>query len=1002
MSIAIQPKDYIKEAKDLKILLQRNRNEEKAKMISPDSIDPKDGNNICFVYLVSIKWLQLWKKKTSFAKLEQGYDLYPEDIQDFEIIRLNSDLIDFSAMNESFLQTENQQLSFLNIPAISPLVDTENVTIVDEMTWEYIKSCYPDAIEIKRPLYVMPNEVRYELNLIPLEIMFLTKAMAREHDPKKNELLKLYKFQVSKRMSPNDLKEFVLELIEKVIPRKFTHYTFSASKIGIFVIDGDKTIEDFMKALEEAKQISAQLYSTKVHFPGIMLLGEGEPLENHEEYIFPGATLVIEYKDYSFMLSTPNQLDCEGCNSTILGQPIKCECGKVAYCDDDCMTRDERFHSSKCTKPEQVERNENSRCGSVGLRNLGNTCYMNSGLQCLSHTDELTEYFISKAYEDEINTDNPLGTSGKLVDAFSKLIIQMWNGSGPVVAPSKFKHELSKAFSMFDGYGQHDSQEFISHLLDGLHEDLNLIHKKPYTEGVEWKKGQTDLQVARESWRVFLQRNCSKIVELFYGQFKSELRCPTCNSLNITFDPFQVISLPLQNSYTEKFSTFSLPENHSKAIQKHSLIVKMSNSGCTVQLLIDAYAETVRCKPESIVFAFVGFSLIGHLIESNENLKDVVQRLNDPQFKMKLFILHLNEQEQLIRKSPDLITIYAQICRNEGGKKRYPTMNRYAFVTRNNTIKDVYFEIFKKLAHFHKYPDGEDNSIHFQNDNPIPKVNYERLFNEYFCKDQYRFFDLVLEGEDEVISIDSPQSIVECIRRSQYANNQIVFEVHLTNNVEDWLELLVMNKSTPVNTPITLSSTHSQNTLSGLLQSFTTAEQLDSNNTWYCKSCKDHVKAFKHLQVYKLPKYLILHMKKLKSGVQSSIIGPLYTQPQHLFIDFPLEGLNMSPFVLNRDSIDSYGIGVEEYGDKGNERIIRKKKGLHTDPNQASSPLDSSCMYDCYGVVNHYGSNFFGHYTAFVKREDGWYCGDDSSFSKIDEKKVVSEAAYVLFYKRRD
>ena len=102
---------------------------------------------------------------------------------------------------------------------------------------------------------------------------------------------------------------------------------------------------------------------------------------------------------------------------------------------------------------------------------------------------------------------------------------------------------------MFKGYHQHDSSEFITFLLDGLHEDLNRVLVKPYVESPD-SEGKSDFEVAKLSWEGFTQRNRSIIVDLMYGQYKSTLKCPNanCERISITFDPFLMVSLSVPST----------------------------------------------------------------------------------------------------------------------------------------------------------------------------------------------------------------------------------------------------------------------------------------------------------------------------------------------------------------------------------------------------------------------------------------------------------------------
>ena len=166
----------------------------------------------------------------------------------------------------------------------------------------------------------------------------------------------------------------------------------------------------------------------------------------------------------------------------------------------------------------------------TGLCNLGNSCFMNSVIQCLSNTLPVRDYFVSGRHLADINRDNPLGFKGELAKAFSFLIRKLWSGEYEYFSPKKLRSVIASRSSHFGDYQQHDSHEFMSYLLDGLHEDLNRIHKKPQTSSVE-SDGRPDAEVAEEAWRVYKMRNDSYFVDLFQGLFKSTLVCAVCGKV---------------------------------------------------------------------------------------------------------------------------------------------------------------------------------------------------------------------------------------------------------------------------------------------------------------------------------------------------------------------------------------------------------------------------------------------------------------------------------------
>lgn len=185
------------------------------------------------------------------------------------------------------------------------------------------------------------------------------------------------------------------------------------------------------------------------------------------------------------------------------------------------------------------------RRGRAGLVNIGNTCFMNSVLQCLSNTETFREFFLTNEFIPQINVDNPIGQQGKLAIAFAKWLDEMWTGDEPVVVPAKLKRVIGHFAPSFEGFQQQDSQELLQFLLDGIHEDLNRVTSKPLVEAVEGNGTESTTELAEAAWAGHLLRNNSVVVDLFQGQLKSTVVCPTCDKVSVTVDPFMTLSLPI-------------------------------------------------------------------------------------------------------------------------------------------------------------------------------------------------------------------------------------------------------------------------------------------------------------------------------------------------------------------------------------------------------------------------------------------------------------------------
>lgn len=189
-----------------------------------------------------------------------------------------------------------------------------------------------------------------------------------------------------------------------------------------------------------------------------------------------------------------------------------------------------------------------------GMNNIGNTCWMNSVIQILSNTPLLREYFISLDFfsnlHDKIKSESENSLkkykekmTNTISYQFYRLLLELYKNRGNIF-PRDFKNVISLKNEIYRGYGQQDTLEFFTWLIDNLQDEneieyklLNIIPSEDellsIEEGLFWKK---------------FNNKSSPIKRLFYGTFISTLRCKSCNNKSIKFEPFSSLNLEIPES----------------------------------------------------------------------------------------------------------------------------------------------------------------------------------------------------------------------------------------------------------------------------------------------------------------------------------------------------------------------------------------------------------------------------------------------------------------------
>ena len=879
---------------------------------------------------------------------------------------------------------------------------------INSCDWEFLKSFFDCTNEIKRT-------VKYT-DLIKLKFILFDRRISKYNN--NMNLLKQKYIQINKNSTIRQLKDKILISINQVLNSEINN----EQEISFYLLNKENKdiLIEMVSAFYQEIQMYESLYIEKIEFQDDNTLNDFFLKYDKKKHIL--ILEVIQKGEMNYLIQLDKNYKCSECNKIIfnLDEKYNCDyCHFSLFCSPGCSSNsydhgkidsflrelmESTFNLSEFL-PRELKSilSHHSIRGNIGFTNSETIGCLNSVFQSLSHTEDLTKYFLMECHKEEANK-NDFDSKDSFLYRYYKFIDCIWNSSG---------------FSYHDGYGDEaengvfkindfatyicsinpikdnnqDAFEFLSFLLRRFHEELKRPTNMKKNKLEEQTEDENDEIASKRYWDYYKGLDDSIICDLFTGLFKCTYTC-SCGKKTFKYDKLKYLELPIPTKKTSsdniQFKLFTQNGNFIDINMKVDDTTEMKD----LILKSISYLKNKKDKSEE-----KNYLVNIQKIKMNDNLINYnIKFVPD-------FVLYNSIKVIEFAKSLTMINIYEPSYENAFNKKSgnnlpFDKQNYKKFKNKDSEL--IFFETDLK-SNLENYID-----VYIY---PVTESEKEGLFFNKVKQKKIVSFPIIISIEKYKTLNQMREIIQEKVRKmfhEQAQNITNAIEIcypHFNDKMKNfkikegkcpicgkkidsnqWCSLFdpfymnmtihkfmnEINKNRPLILYAQSSFYKNGYSLYRGMKLFDRKCELDLRNNLslydalelmknekeivkgeLCKKCNGKGKIEKNIEIYKAPYYLIIKIKRFKQN-QKSVVK------NETFIDYK-EVLNLEDFVVGPD----------------------KKE----------------CIYDLYAVINHRKFMNKIYYSAFCKNLGLWFLCDDRDYKLIDN--IVSKEAYILFYKKR-